>query len=39
MKRKAIRYLGWGLLYASKPFNRIGDKLWRMHRTVLNWNK
>jgi len=38
MKRKAIKYLGWGLLYMGKPFTRIGNWCWKKHRTVLDWN-
>ena len=38
MKRKAIKYLGWTLLYMGRPFNKIGDWFWKRHRDVLDWN-
>jgi len=38
LKRFLIRYLGLGLLYCGKPFSRIGDWFWKLHRTVLDWN-
>ena len=39
MKKLAIRYLGWGLLGLSKPFTKVGNFIWKLHRTVLDWNK
>ena len=38
MKRKAIKYLGWTLLYMGRPFTKIGAWFWKKHRDVLDWN-
>jgi hypothetical protein len=38
IKRQAIKYLGWALLYMGKPFTRIGNWFWKMHKRVLDWN-
>jgi len=38
MKRKAIKYLGWGLLYMGRPFTHIGNWFWKKHKQVLDWN-
>jgi len=38
VRKYSIRYLGWGLLYMGKPFTRIGNWFWKLHRTVLDWN-
>lgn len=39
LKRTLVRYLGWGLLNMGKPFTRIGNWFWKLHCTVLDWNK
>jgi len=39
LKRTSVKYLGWGLLYMGKPFTAIGNWFWKLHRTVLDWNK
>ena len=39
LKRTSVKYLGWGLLYMDKPFTSIGNWFWKLHRTVLDWNK
>ena len=38
IKRQAIKYLGWALLYMSKPFTCVGNWFWKMHKRVLDWN-
>jgi len=38
-KRTLVKYIGWALLYAGKPFTYIGNWFWKMHRKVLDWNK
>ena len=38
MRKQAVKYFGWGLLYMSKPFTAIGDWFWKKHRDVLDWN-
>jgi len=37
-KHILVRYLGWGILYAAKPFGTINAYLHRLHRKVLDWN-
>ena len=38
MRKQAVKYFGWGLLYMGKPFTAIGDWFWKKHRDVLDWN-
>jgi len=38
LRRIAIRYLGWGLLYMGRPFTCVGNWFWKLHRKVLDWN-
>lgn len=38
MKRTAIKYMGWALLYIGKPFTAIGNWFWKKHKHVLDWN-
>ena len=38
MKRAAVRYLGWGLLYICKFFSAIANWFWKKHKLVLDWN-
>jgi len=39
IKKEAIKYLGWVLLWMGKPFTSIGNWFWKLHRKVLDWNK
>ena len=39
LKPTLVKLLGWGLLYMGKPFTAIGNWFWKLHRTVLDWNK
>ena len=38
IKRQAIKYMGWALLYMGKPFTCVGNWFWKMHKRVLDWN-
>ena len=38
LKRTLVKYTGWGLLYMGKPFTRVGNFFWKLHRKVLDWN-
>jgi hypothetical protein len=38
MRKQAVKYFGWALLYMGKPFTAIGDWFWKKHRDVLDWN-
>ena len=38
LKPTLVKYLGWGLLNMGKPFTRIGNWFWKLHRKVLDWN-
>jgi len=38
-RKKLNYYLAMALLYSSRPFSSIRNWLWRLHRTVLDWNK
>ena len=38
MRKQAVKYLGWALLYMGKPFTAIGNWFWKMHKRVLDWN-
>lgn len=37
VRKILVRRLGWTLLAIGKPFTRIGNWFWRLHRTVLKW--
>lgn len=39
LKAIGVKYLAWALLYIGKPFTCIGNWFWKLHRTVLDWNK
>jgi len=39
LKAIGVKYLAWALLYMGKPFTCIGNWFWKLHRTVLDWNK
>lgn len=39
LKRTLVKYLAWGLLYMGKPFTCVGNWFWKLHCTVLDWNK
>jgi hypothetical protein len=39
LKATGVKYLAWGLLYMGKPFTCVGNWFWKLHRTVLDWNK
>ena len=36
MRRIAIKYTGWALLYMGKPFTCVGNWFWRTHKKVLD---
>jgi hypothetical protein len=38
LKPILVRYLGWGILYAAKPFGKVNAYLHRLHKKVLDWN-
>jgi len=38
IKKEAIKYFGWALLWMGKPFTSIGNWFWKLHRKVLDWN-